>query len=224
MRQGGQHCCRASEGGGGGGLSEIAWAAWPHAHRYLEVAGRPTLLQSLWRGGQGVGLDRALRPARHAHSDLQAIGGPPPLTERFQRGGGGRRPDVVSRRPPAAFGGAGGPPPPTAPPHRGCGGRSRTRLYLVGSLPVFAGQVVVHHCAQCLLSGGGTRSVALACARRRPTVHCPTHRRRAHHCDARRHHPHRPRPSHPSLPPLYSIALFLLHDVPAAAAPALSSV
>jgi len=202
------------------------WAAWPHTHTDIcrWRAARHCFRAS---GGEkgGVGLDRALLPARHADSDLQAIGGPPPHTERFQRRGRGwAAASVVSRRPPAPFGGAGGPPPPTAPPHRGCGGRSRTRRYLVGSLPVFAGQVVVHHCAQCLLRGGETRSVAVACARRRPTVQCPTHRRRAHHCDARRHHPHRPRPSHPSLPPLYSIALFLLHDVPAAAAPAQSSV
>jgi len=152
-RQGGQHCCRASEG-----MNEIVRAAWYHAHRCSQVSGRLKLHQSLRRAGERAGLDRALRRARHANCDLQVIGGPPPHAERSQRAGGGagRRHRVASRFWRATFGGADGPPPPTAPFQMRYGGLSRTTRYLVGSLPELAGLVGAHHYAQCFLRGGGS--------------------------------------------------------------------
>jgi len=52
---------------------------------------------------------------------------------------------------------------------------------------------VVHHCAQCFLRGGGSvrRSSVRADA---PCTH-PTHRRRAHRCDASGHYLHRRPPA-----------------------------
>jgi len=103
----------------------------PHAHRYLQVAGRPTLFQSLWRRG-GVGGDRAWPQGRHQHSDFQVAGGPPPHPERFERGGD-HHPQCLSVRvrrsirdhavsrwlPPSVFGAVGGPPLRAVPFDRG---------------------------------------------------------------------------------------------------------
>jgi len=73
--------------GGGAVARDRAGALVPHPHRYFQVAGRPTLFESLWRGGRVEG-DRAWPLDRHSHSDLQVAGGPPPHLERFERGGG----------------------------------------------------------------------------------------------------------------------------------------
>jgi len=52
----------------------------PQAHRHIQLAGRPTLFQSL-RRGEGVGGDRAWPLARHPHSEFQVEGGLPPHPE-----------------------------------------------------------------------------------------------------------------------------------------------
>jgi len=50
-------------------MNEILRAAWSRAHRYLLVAGRPKLYQSLWRGGRGSDwIARCARPDEHTET------------------------------------------------------------------------------------------------------------------------------------------------------------
>jgi len=177
--------------GGGAVARDRAGALVPHPHRYFQVAGRPTLFESLWRGGRVEG-DRAWPLDRHSHSDLQVAGGPPPHPERFERGAG-EWPAASGRLLARARRIRGG--WWSATTHSafqwGCRGQFWTTRCLVGSRIAFSWLEVVHHCAQCLLRGGGSvrRSSVRAAA---PYTHS-THRRRAHRCDASGHYlPRRP--------------------------------